>query len=169
MKRSHPSASSILQQVRLLRAQPAQAELARILDDLDAWRAVETALAGQPRLIAWGPKIMRGDRPVPWVSVVMWRRASGYSGYKTLTLSGVWAVQDTPPRIVVGQRRLPYAAPFYEAEAYHKLMRKEFTIYYRDDGAPPSLPSRRWDAPYVPEQRLALRETIRSHMLEMCE
>jgi len=169
VKRTHPSARSILQQVRLLRAKPVQAELGRVLDDLDAWTAVENALARQPRLIAWGPKTIRGDQPVPWVGVVMWRRASGYTGYKTLILSGVWAIQDTPPHIALGQRRLPYAVAFYEAEAYHKLMRKDFTIYYRDDGGPPAAPSRRYDMPYVPEARLAMRDAIRGILLEMCE
>ncbi|MCA9910148.1 MAG: hypothetical protein KC519_15930 [Anaerolineae bacterium] len=161
MKHSRPSPASILQQVRLLRAQPIQAELAKILDDLDAWAAVETARAYYSRLIAWGPKIVKGDIPSPWVGVVMWRRASGYTGYRTLSLGGVWAVQDQQAvRIIMGQRTLPYAAAFYEAEVYHKLMRKDFTIYYDDDGAPPAPLLRSLDATYDPQERLALRETI---------
>ncbi|MCA9903894.1 MAG: hypothetical protein KC547_08560, partial [Anaerolineae bacterium] len=158
MKHSRPSPASILQQVRLLRAQPIQAELAKILDDLDAWAAVETARARYSRLIAWGPKIVKGDIPSPWVGVVMWRRASGYTGYRTLSLGGVWAVQDQQAvRIIMGQRTLPYAAAFYEAEVYHKLMRKDFTIYYDDDGAPPAPLLRSLDATYDPQERLALR------------
>ncbi|MCL4249981.1 MAG: hypothetical protein KJ065_17675 [Anaerolineae bacterium] len=161
MKRSRPSPSSILQQVRQLRAQPVQAELAKILDDLDAWTAVEAALARYSRLIAWGPKTVKGDTPSPWVGVIMWRRASGYTGYRTLSLSGVWTVQEAHVvRIIMGQRTLPYAAPFYEAEVYHKLMRKDFTVYYDDNGAPPAPLLRSLDVTYDLQARLALRETI---------
>lgn len=160
MKRPRPTPASIVQQVRLLRAEPARTALAAILDKLDAWRAVEAALKGAPRLLAWGPKAVSGIGPPPWVGVVMWTRAPGYEGYRVLTLRGVWAIEEgEAARVMVGARRLAYSAPFYEAEAYHKLIRNSFDLYYGDDGAPPAQPT--LSVLYDEAERLTLREEVR--------
>jgi hypothetical protein len=164
MTRPRPSPASILQQVRLLRTEPARVQLAAILDGLDTWRAVEGARAAAPRLLAWGPKAVSGITPSPWVGVVMWARAPGYDGYRVLTLRGVWVVQEGEAvRVMAGVKRLAYSAPFYEAEAYHKLIRKNFDLYYADDGAPPAHPT--LDTPYDEARRLELRERVKGAML----
>lgn len=162
MQRACPTPTSILRQIAQLRAQPAQEALARILDSLDAWGAAETARTLMPRLISWGPKAVSGLLPMTWVGVVVWQRAPGYSGYKLLTVRGIWALQEgTDARIIVGQKVLPYSASFYEAEAYHKLIRKGFDIYYSDTGAPPTT-TRSYDALYSLEQRLEMREAVKA-------
>jgi hypothetical protein len=61
----------------------------------------------------------------------------------------------------IGVKRLSYSAPFYDAEAYHKLIRRNYDLYYQDDDTPPV------DAlsiPYQPELRLSLRETIATEL-----
>jgi hypothetical protein len=166
MQRPRPTAASIVRQIAQLRAQPAQTQLARILDDLDAWGTVETALKALPRLTSWGPKAVRGMMPAHWVGVVIWQRASGYTGYKVLTLIGIWAQQEgDAARVIVGRKSLAFAAPFYEPEAYHKLIRNGFDLYYGDDGAPPAAALRRYDALYAPDARLATREAVRAALL----
>ena len=164
MTRPRPTPASIVQQVRLLRAEPARTALAAILDKLDAWRAVEAALKAAPRLLSWGPKAVSGVGPPLWVGVVMWTRAPGYDGYRVLTLRGVWAIEEgEAARVIVGVRRLAYSAPFYEAEAYHKLIRNSFDLYYGDDGTPPAQPT--LSVLYDEAQRLTLREQVRAALL----
>lgn len=168
MPRRRPNSTSILLEIRLLRAQPIQAELARILDDLGAWDALEMARAQRPRLLTWGPKAVNGIVPKPWVGGVIWQRGSGYTGYRTLLIAGIWAQQiDGGCLMSVGQKVVPYAAPFYEAEAYHKLIRAGFDVYYRDDGSPPPPASRRLEVIYDPETRPALRDKIRSALFSL--
>ena len=90
---------------------------------------------------------------------MIWRRPAGYHGYKVLTLIGVWALlRDERAQIIVGAKQLGFSAPFYDAEAYDKLIRKNYDLYYADDHQPPAAPT--FSAPYNAEQRLELRETV---------
>lgn len=158
--------ASILAQIAQIRREKAEApkraaqdELARILDGLNVWGGLEE-LRGKrfsPNL-CHGPKVIGGLTPFPFVGVVLWHRPAGYYGYKTLTLLGVWARQhEVQQKLVIGVKRLSYSAPFYDAEAYHKLIRRNYDLYYADDAIPPgdSL-----ELLYQPETRLNLRETI---------
>lgn len=143
-----------------------QERLARALDALNAFDALD----GLRRLRwpaggAFGPRPFVGAAPVPWVGVLLWRRAAGYYGYKTLTLMGAWAVEaaavplaapvaplpaesnpddsasEPPPiALIAGTRTIPYTSDFYVAEAYFKLIRETFTDYYSDDGRPSDVP-----------------------------
>lgn len=110
-----------------------------------------------------GPKTFTGFKPYTWVGVVGWRRGPGYYGYRILQLIGVWAVQDAPgpPLIIVGTKRLRYTAPTYEAEAYHKLLRKTFEPYYDGNASPPPDATRLFTARYASERRLELRDAVR--------
>ncbi|GEM_PF-614703 len=142
-----------------------QKTLARILDDLNAWGALEDLQARHfSKNLCWGPTALDGLSPLVWVGVMIWSRPSGYFGYKVLTLTGIWitaAPEDTsPPQGIVGVRRLPFASPFYEAEAYHKLIRKGFNLYYQDDGSPPGETGRKLTFTYNPTHRLELRTAI---------
>jgi hypothetical protein len=166
--------TSILAQIAQNRREKAEApkraaqdELARILDGLNVWGTLEALRTKRFSLnLCYGPKAIGGLEPEPYVGVVVWHRAAGYYGYKTLTLLGVWACEEGgKPVLLVGVKRLPYAAPFYDAEAYHKLIRRNYDLYYQDNGAPPA------DAqaiPYQPELRLSLRERIAAELAERC-
>jgi hypothetical protein len=162
--------TSILEQVaRIRRAREAaprlaaQEGLARILDGLNTWGALEAVRAAHftPQL-CFGPKAVSGLMPEPWVGAVIWHRPPGYYGYRVLTLLGVWALEPPEPKtepvtVVIGARRLSFAAPFFEPEAYHKLIRHGFDVYYADDGRPPEQGIR---LRYSDEQRLALRDQV---------
>lgn len=183
------SGASILASVERLRAEKAQAaarvvqdDLARLLDlyspidTLDALRAARYA-----KLLSGGPKVVMGVTPAslpvengaPWVGVVIWARAAGYTGYRHLRVIGVWAVapssaSDAAPLIHVGARMLPFRAPFYEAEAYHKLMRRGFETYYQDDGAPPAAHECAHCEAHSPDDRLARRARITTALASLC-
>jgi hypothetical protein len=160
-----PSRVSIALQVARLRRlhdeaplRAAQAELATVLDGLNALDTLDSLRVNAlSRLLSGGPVAVSGAAPAPWVGAVMWQRAPGYFGYKLLTLYGLWALQpaEGPVRVLAGTRRLAYALDFYEADAYHKRIRREFALYYNDDGHPPAEPA--WSAQYRAEDRLALR------------
>ncbi len=145
-------------------ARARQTDLERILDGLDALGKLENiAMSGVMTPRANGPKTFSGLKPLTWVGVALWRRGPGYYGYRVLQLVGVWAVQDTngPPLIVVGTKRLRYIAPTYEAEAYHKLLRKTFEPYYDGDAGPPPETTRLYSARYSADRRLELRDAVR--------
>ena len=164
-----PSNRSIVTQVAQIRRSLAEAPLretqsalAAMLDGVNALGALDALReATLSKALSGGPLVVQGAAPAPWVGTVIWQRAPGYFGYKMLTLYGVWALQlgeDTQLR--AGVRRLAYALDFYEADAYHKRFRREFALYYADDGAPPGEELAAWTARYTPEDRLALRSAI---------
>jgi hypothetical protein len=170
-RRSRPTRhASILAQIAQIRREKADApkrvaqeELARILDGLNVWGTLEELRMKRfsPNL-CYGPKALGGLEPIPFVGVVLWHRAAGYYGYKTLTLLGVWVREESGvPTILIGVKRLPYTAPFFDAEAYHKLIRRGYDLYYEDDGMPPT---DAFSIPYNPELRLSLRETVAAEL-----
>ncbi|NDJ61784.1 MAG: hypothetical protein GYB67_11705 [Chloroflexi bacterium] len=177
-RRHRPPSPSIRQQIEALRRErrlaPLRAQqtaLARILDDLNAVGALEVVRDTRfsPRL-CHGPRGIDGLTPVPWVAAVIWHRPAGYFGYKTLTLLGVWAYHaadgaEAPPVLSVGAKQLSYSAPFFDPEAYHKLIRRGYDVYYRDDGAPPAEAKRCAVLTYTPDERLALREALAAALL----
>lgn len=162
--------TTVLEQIALIRRAKAEApkraaqeDLARILDGLNVWDALDTLRASRfARNLCSGPKAVSGFEPIPFVGVVIWHRPAGYYGYKTLTVLGVWAHMEAGlPVIKIGQKRLSFSAPFYDAEAYFKLIRREYDLYYKDDGTPPA------DAlaiPYHHDERLALRDTVAAEL-----
>jgi hypothetical protein len=144
-------------------AREKQNDLGTVLDGLDVLGKLEMiAAAGVMMPRANGPKTFSGFKPHTWVGVALWRRGGGYYGYRILQIVGVWAVQDAPgpPLIVVGTKRLRYIAPTYEAEAYHKLLRKTFEPYYDGDASPPPDATRLLSARYGSERRLELRDAV---------
>ncbi len=121
-----------------------------ILDDLNAFDALDDLR--QRLKLCDGPKVVRGKG---WTGVVIWCRQRGYSTRPTLTLLGVWAVART---VIVGRKSLPFTAPVYTAEAYHRLIKRSFKTYHDDDGSPP--PQHLWRARYDSAERLKLREAL---------
>ncbi len=137
--------------------------LAHILDDVDAWGKLEAIQRSKAmKKLCWGPTVVGAITPSPWAGVVIWRRGSGYHDYKQIQLIGIWAFtgENGAPILTVGSKMLAYSAHGYEAEAYHKLIRKHFNIYYRDDGSPPPPAGRRFTLAYDPAHRLEIRETL---------
>ncbi len=144
-----------------------QNELARTLDALNAYDALELIRRKRFNVTTcFGPRPLYGLAPSPWVGVLIWQKAPGYYGYKTLTLYGVWARDAAPPpegdakpvEIVIGRKPIPYTSDFYVAEAYFKLIRDGFDAYYADDGRPPAHPDSLliYDAAKRLEQRTTL-------------
>ncbi len=133
---------------------PIHRQLAEILDGLDTWGMLEAACDRAPKSARlFGPQVVRrGDA----VAVVVWHKAPGFHGYRTLTLFGVWALADG--RLLVGTKQLAYSAATYNLESYHKLIRKGYKTYYKDDNTPPSAPV--WAVTYAAEQRLTLRRQL---------
>lgn len=164
MKRARKK--TILEQISEIRGRAQLTELARILDGVNALDALD-ALRRQrfsPNL-SWGAKAFSGTMPGAWVGALIWHRPAGYFGYKTLTVIGVWALAGEGGTILtVGTKLLPFTAPFYEAEAYHKLIRDGFDLYYSDRGAPPDESRRVFTTPYDPAQRLTLRDALPSYL-----
>jgi hypothetical protein len=146
----------------------AQDAFGLILDGLNALGALEDFKESVQRVkgfptsrLIYGPKPVKGMQPTPWVGVVLWSRPAGYHGYKTLTLTGIWVyAQMGVPHFTVGTKILPFTAPFYDADAYNKLIRREFNLYYSDSPAPPPPERRVLNAPYEASKRLEHREAV---------
>lgn len=139
-----------------------QKQLVSALDALDAWGALETIHAKHfSKNLCCGPAAHDGIAPQPWVGVMLWSRPAGYLGYKVLTLTGVWAIpENDAAQIIIGVRRIAYAQAFYDAEAYVKLIRKGFSLYYGDNGAPPPISGRKVVFTYDPHRRLVQRDVV---------
>lgn len=154
-KRNDDLLNEIIQRRRANQIAAETDPLARILDDLNVLDTLETIRKRSK--LTYGPKVILSA--LPSRAVVVWRRPAGYHGYKTLTLFGVWAyLRDNAPIITIGAKQLPFSAPFYDADAYHKLIRQNYDLYYRDDNRPPAQPA--FSVRYDPDQRLELRETL---------
>jgi hypothetical protein len=129
--------------------------LARVLDALNAMDALDSLR--RRAYLCYGPKVIRSAAPS--MAVVIWQRPPGYYGYKTLKLAGVWVyLRGTRTAVCVGQKLLAFSAPFYDADAYHKLIRKSYDLYYKDDNRPPSKPA--YSVAYDGDVRLDLRGIV---------
>ncbi len=161
-KRNDALLNEIIQRRRANQIASQTDPLARIFDELNVMDTLE--MLRKRASFTYGPKII--NSALPSKGVVLWRRAPGYYGYKTLTLLGVWAyLRDETPILVVGTKPLAFSAPFYDADAYHKLIKGNYDLYYRDDNRPPAQPA--FTTPYDPEQRLELRETLAQQMMKI--
>jgi hypothetical protein len=161
-KRNDDLLNEIIQRRRANQIAAQTDPLARILDDLNIMDTLE-AVRKRAKL-TYGPKIITSA--LPSKGVVIWRRAPGYHGYKTLTLLGVWAsLSGETPMIAIGRKQLSFSAPFYDADAYHKLIKGNYDLYYKDDNRPPAQPV--FSVPYAAEQRLMLRDAIATELANL--
>ena len=132
-----------------------------LLAVLDALNSVDMLQELQDKLSiirkVYGTKIFQRE---DWAGVLIWHPNKGYYGYQMLTIVGIWAIEQDNKTITIqfGSRKTPYTAPVYNAEAYHKLIRKTFTTYYTDSGQPVSTPF--FETHYVTEKRLEIREQL---------
>jgi len=101
------------------------------------------------------------DTNSTWIGLLIWYHAKTIHAYRELTLMGLWVVRDEQQiQIRIGQRKLKYAQAVYTAEAYHKLIKKHWTPYYKDDGSPPTSDQANWVVKYDQAQRLNIRAQI---------
>ena len=140
---------------------PVQRELQRVLDDLNAFGFLDDARRKAPdEMLCFGPKDVYGSS---WSGVVVWFRPTGYHGYKTLTLLGIWAcAQMDAVSIIMGTRTLAFTASFYNPEAYFHNIRRGFDLYYGDDASPPAESDRLYTTSYDQSRRLDIRGEIES-------
>lgn len=134
--------------------------LMRALDLLNAHDALAALGAVAQQHGHWyGPDVRAGTT---WSAVVIWGCPRKYRGYRQLTLIGVWALhKEDGIQIVVGKRQLAFKPDFYEAEAFYKLIRSGFDVYYADDGRPPAPnEGRLYDEPYDLAGRLEQRRAV---------
>ena len=145
---------------------PQQINRQRILDELNAFGFLDETRKRTPSgRLCFGPMDVYGAK---WSGVVIWCRPTGYHAYKTLTLLGVWAcIENEATDIIVGTRRLPYTAPFYDPEAYFRTLPRTFDLYYGDATPPPEPQDRYLEVRYNPTQRLALRNKIEAVLAEV--
>ncbi len=142
-------------------------DLAQALDDLNVMGALESLIRRDK--FTWGPKPVKCRDPLA-AGALVWRRGSGYHGYKTLTLIGVWAMSGVKDKddeddedvihIVIGVKYAAYNAPFFDAEAYHTIIKRDFVTYYDVDGAPPPPENQRAAFVYDRAQRLEQRKQV---------
>ena len=132
----------------------------RVLDRINAF----DSLAGLTRLsyaknLCYGPKSVRGPA---WSGVVVWSHRKGYHGYQTLNLFGVWAHYDGDDILLsIGDRRLPYRAPVYDAGVYRVAIQNNFKLYYHDAGGPPVEGDKfRFRCRYQERERLTHRRSL---------
>ncbi len=141
----------------------AQITLSAVLDSLNALDTLDDVrLTDRKGWLCWGPRAFKGR---DWVAALLWCKPATYHGYRLLTAFGIWAIaQENAVEVVLGTKQLPYTAPFYEAEAYHKLMREGFDTYYSDDGSPPPEGDRLYSARYDADKRLEMRDALKAEI-----
>jgi hypothetical protein len=111
-----------------------------------------------------GPRAYSGQG---WAAGVVWFRARGLHHYRRVTLFGLWVVaRDEQTELLVGTKTLPYGAPVYNPEAYLQLIRRDYQIYYPDDGSPPPDQTITTHILYNPEERLAMRQAVSAALLD---
>ncbi|MBW4436691.1 MAG: hypothetical protein KME04_06125 [Pleurocapsa minor GSE-CHR-MK-17-07R] len=169
--------TDILSEIARLRREKAtaakrdqQSALADALDNLDAMGALESLRKARfPKYTCWGPKSVYGLGDRPYVGAIAWHRGAGYYGFKTLTIWGVWAVYSTPDNthdvtLLIGSKQVAYGTAFYSPDAYMKLMRDDYAVYYKDDGGPPAPERIRTTFAVQPDERLAQRTLLRKSL-----
>lgn len=133
--------------------------LVRILNSLNVIEPLETLTRRRKLpILCYGPATKRQPDAV---RVVVWYLPKGsMQSYKTLYLFGIWARGQAPEvDLTIGTRQLAYQAPVYTAEAFWKLIKRDYATYYHDDGQPP-VDAILYQTTYNEEQRLAIRQQI---------
>ncbi len=172
MSRFNRRYRDIKRQLQERSPQPAAAkhddELGRVLDDLNAWGFLEDQQQQRhEKITCFGPGHFRGYLPITWAGVGLWYKQRGYYYYDHIQLIGIWALRSVPDKIevILGQRELTYALPFFNPESYYRRIQQEFRTFYKDDGTPPTAADRRYSADYDPAQRLNIRRAIEDELI----
>lgn len=147
---------------------PVRAQLIAALDALNVWETLTVAKAAAPQtLIAEGPRTSHHHSDTQSVTgTVIWCRERAYGGHSQLVLLGVWATLTINGiDLVTGTKHLPFTAPHFNAESYHKIVRKDYHAYYADDHLPPPSEQRLSHFTYDAAQRLDQRKAIKTTLI----
>lgn len=149
----------IAQQQAKRRGEQVASSLAEILNALNVVEPLEQfARRRHLPILCYGPTTKKTTHSV---RVVVWWMHKGIMPYKELHLFGIWALeQGTSPELIIGMRDLGYTAPVYTAEAFWKLIKRDYTTYYQDDGQPPQGNQILYQVTYEPVNRLTIRQQI---------
>lgn len=131
-----------------------------IVDSLNMYDMIARLTQKQyQHIICHGPKIVTHKE---WSGVVIWYRPKGYYGYQMLYLLGTWIHQvNENIQLTIGVRELSYRAAVYNPEGYFASIRKGFTLFYKDNGHPPSPEDTiLFESIYTTKERLTLRQTL---------
>lgn len=137
-----------------------------ILDYLNTYDTFATlTLKSYKRILCYGPQVIRKPG---WTGVISWYLNKGYHGYQKLWLLGVWAhPHNTDILVTLGRRELKYRAAVYNPEGFHASIRKDFKLFYDDDGHPPTVSGTiLLQAAYKAKERLTLRQTLQSSITQ---
>ncbi|MFN8376851.1 MAG: hypothetical protein U0694_28760 [Anaerolineae bacterium] len=142
--------------------------LSAALDSLNALGMLDDVrITDRPGWVCWGPLAFEGK---DWLAALVWCKPATYHGYRQLTVLGIWAqFADTAIDITLATKTLAFTAPFYEAEAYHKLMRGGFDTYYNDKGAPPEESGWLYHSRYDADKRLEMRAALKAALLQWAQ
>lgn len=146
----------------------AEDDLGTVLDDVNAWGYLEQWHEHHLKSVnLFGPGIFRGYVPVTWAGVCLWYKPRGYHHYSSLYLLGIWAVRAGEGiELRLGVRDLPYALPFFNAEAYYFRIQREFKTFYHDNGTPADASCCSYVVTYAASHRLATRRAIQSALAD---
>jgi hypothetical protein len=151
---------------------PQQMKLASILDGLNAMGYLDDARKKRLKPFSvFGPKALRGHlgdagSTRHWAGALIWFKPRGYHYYHTLTLLGIWALDDDAAvRVLIGSKTLEFDSPVYNPESYHREIKRGFELYYRGDGAPPPETNLRFSRRYDPGERLAMRDAVEAALI----
>lgn len=141
------------------RGQQVSASLAEMLNTLNVIEPLEQfARRRNLPILGYGPTTKKALNSL---RVVVWWMQKGPLPYKQLYLFGVWAIQrENTVEIIIGTRNLAYTAPIYTAEAFWKLIKRDYITYYQDDGQPPTGDAVLYQTTYDPTNRLIIRQQI---------
>lgn len=138
----------------------------RVLDMVNAYdsfaRLTQYTYAG---IQCHGPKALRGSA---WSGVVVWYHPKGYHGYQELSMFGIWAHHAANElMLTIGERKLPYRAPIFDAGVYRVAIENGFHLYYEDDGHPPDADDQLlYQAPFDAAERLSHRQALADVLME---
>jgi hypothetical protein len=164
----------ILRRIAARKHHPADAsahfELSTILDGLNALGFLDDLRRKRlPGISYYGPSTYRGtlsspvsNKPRRWVGAIAWHKPRGYHHYRMLTLLGIWAVEAPEgTQIIVATKSVEFDAPVFNPESYYRNIKRDFHLYYPDDGRPPES-GWLYTTTYNPADRLATRAALQS-------
>lgn len=164
-KKRHPDILRLLAQRQQVHEQATDDDrktlLPAVLDGLNAPSLMERIARRIPsEYMGFGASSITHDH---WLGVVIWYRPKTYHAYNTLTVFGIWAVNENDAiTIRVGAQTLDYLGHPYNIDGYRYRMRTEFETYYGKIETPPNTESCLYSTTYTPQNRLTIRAELKT-------